>query len=216
MNPSRPSPDELTARTEKTRRSWAKQATRYDRSMGFVERRLFGLEHRHWVCSRATGETLEVAIGTGLNLVHYPDDVRVSGIDLSSEMLEQAQARAARLQRKVALQEGDAHALPFGNEAFDSVVCTYSLCNIPDPHLAVAEMKRVMRPNGHLILVDHIRSSVGFLLWFQRAIEFATARAEGEFMTRRPLEYVEEQGLEVRERDRLRAGVIERLVARKP
>lgn len=66
--------DDLARRTEKVRRSWAKQADRYDSAIGFFERRVFGTEHREWACRRATGEALEVAIGTALNLPYYPHD----------------------------------------------------------------------------------------------------------------------------------------------
>lgn len=209
-------PEQLKQSNERLRRSWAKQAPRYDKSMGFVERRLFGSDHRGWACSRATGNTLEVAVGTGLNLAFYPDAVTITGIDLSREMLAIAQARADQLRRRVDLREGDAHELPFDDAAFDSVVCTYSLCQIPDPHKAVGEMKRVLRPGGKLILVDHVRSPVKPILWLQRAIEFFTARAEGEYMTRRPLENVKANGFELAERSRHRAGVVERLVAVRP
>jgi ubiquinone/menaquinone biosynthesis C-methylase UbiE len=164
-------------------------------------------------CSRATGETLEVAVGTGLNLGHYPRDVSLTGIDLSPDMLGIAYERASTLERKADLKQADAHELPFADESFDTVVCTYSLCNIPDPRRAVAEMKRVLRPSGRLILVDHIRSAVRPIFWFQKGIEFFTHRLEGEYMTRRPLEQVNAEGFDVLERERMRAGVVERLVA---
>lgn len=100
MSSRRLPPDELERRNDKVRRSWAKRAPQYDKSIGFFERRVFGSEHREWVCSRATGKTLEVAVGTGLNLTHYPDDVRLTGIDLSPEMLAIALARASSLDRE--------------------------------------------------------------------------------------------------------------------
>jgi hypothetical protein len=78
-------------------------------------------------------------------------------------------------------------------------------------------MKRVLQPGGRLILVDHIRSVVKPVFWFQKLVEFFSMRLEGEHMTRRPLEYVEELGFDIIERDRLGpAGVVERLVALKP
>jgi ubiquinone/menaquinone biosynthesis C-methylase UbiE len=209
-------PDELARRTDQVRRSWAKQALRYDKAIGFFERRVFGRSHRPWACSRASGDVLEVAVGTALNLPHYPEDVRVTGVDLSPEMLEIARQRAHEIARDIDLKEGDAHDLPFADESFDTVVCTYSLCNIPDHAQAVSEMKRVLRPDGKLILVDHIRSQVRPVLWFQKLIEFFTMRLEGEHMTRRPLEQVKAGGFVIIERDRLGpAGVIERLVAAK-
>lgn len=207
---------ELERDNAKVQRSWAKRATSYDKSIGFFERKVFGTEHRQWACQRAAGKTLEIAVGTGLNLSHYPSGVSVTGLDLSPEMIEIARERANSVEIEVELIQGDAHQLEFPDDAFDTVVATYSLCNIPDPERAVAEMKRVLRPDGKLILVDHIRSTVRPVFWVQKAIEFVTSRLEGEHMTRRPLRYVEAQGFEVLERQRMRAGIVERLVARPP
>lgn len=209
--------DPLTTANELRRKSWAKEAPKYDKRIGFFEKRIFGPEHREWACSRAEGKTLEVAVGTGLNLALYPPGVELVGLDLSEEMLERARRRAEDLSRDVTLRTGDAHALPFDDETFDTAVCTYSLCNIPDPRLALREMKRVLRPGGKLILVDHIGSAVTPILWMQKAVEFFSVRREGEHMTRRPLHYARDEGFEIIERDRLSAGgIIERLVAVKP
>ena len=206
-------PAERAEANQLRRRAYAKDAPRFDKQMGICERWVFGSEHRTWACSRATGETLEVAIGTGLNLPHYPVDIPLTGLDLSPEMLELARSRATELGRIVELKEGDAQELPFPDSRFDSVVCTYSLCNVPDVARAIAEMKRVLKPGGQLILLDHIRSSVRPILWFQRLVEAVTLRTEGEYMTRRPSIQVEAAGFEIQRRDRLRAGVVERLTA---
>jgi hypothetical protein len=79
------SPDERSRANELRRRKYAKESESYDKEMDFWERWVFGTEHRAWACSQATGDTLEVAIGTGLNMVHYPAAVRLTGIDLSLE-----------------------------------------------------------------------------------------------------------------------------------
>jgi ubiquinone/menaquinone biosynthesis C-methylase UbiE len=207
--------DDLGRRNAKVKRSWAKQAPRYDKSIGFFERRVFGSSHRAWAVSRVSGDVLEVAIGTGLNLDHYPANASVTGLDLSPEMLQLARARADELGRKVELQEGDAHALPFENASFDAVVCTYSLCNIPDPLRAISEMKRVLRPGGKLVLVDHTRSEVRPVYWVQKLLEFFSRRLEGEHLTRRPAEHVQtDDDLEIVERERLGwARIVERLEA---
>jgi ubiquinone/menaquinone biosynthesis C-methylase UbiE len=203
----------LDAANEVRRQAWAKEAPKYDKRIGFFEKRVFGPEHRTWACSKATGDTLEVAVGTGLNLDLYPPEVKVTGLDLSPEMLAIARARAAALGREAELREGDAHSLPFEAETFDSVICTYSLCNIPDPRLAVAEMKRVLRPGGRLILVDHIKGASKPVLWVQKMLEFFSRR-EGEFMTRRSLEHVEAEGFSVSERQRFGPGaMVERILA---
>jgi ubiquinone/menaquinone biosynthesis C-methylase UbiE len=207
---------DLAKQNARRRRAWDKQASSYDKQIGWFERHVLG-DNRGWACSRAHGDVLEVAVGTGLNLPFYSTDAPVTGIDLSPEMLAIARERAADLGREADLREGDAHELTFADESFDSVVCTYSLCNIPDTDRAVDEMKRVLKPGGNLILVDHIRSETKPVLWIQKLIELVSLRLEGDYMTRRPFEQVTAHGFEVRERDRFKwGGIVERLVAVKP
>lgn len=198
------------------RRAWAKLAPKYDKQIGFFERRVFGEEQRPWACSQARENTLEVAIGTGLNLAHYPSGIPLTGVDLSPEMLSIAQARADELGRSVQLSEADAQALPFGEATFDTVVCTYGLCNIPDDRRALEEMRRVLRPGGRLILVDHIRSAVKPIFWFQKAGELISIRMDGDHLTRRPSLHVKALNFEVETRERMRWGIVERLVATAP
>lgn len=198
------------------RRIYAREAPKYDRQADFSERWLFGTEHRAWACSRAVGKTLEVAIGTGLNLPHYPEDVRLTGVDLTPEMLAVAETNAAKIGRFIRLIEGDAQDLPFATGSFDSVVCTYALCSVPDDSRAIGEMRRVLKPGGRLILVDHIRSSVKPIFWLQWLYEFIPRRTKGEYSTRRPALHVMDGSFDIMERVRLRAGMVERLVALKP
>jgi ubiquinone/menaquinone biosynthesis C-methylase UbiE len=209
-------PSDRSRANELRRRKYAKESRIYDKSMDFWERRIFGPEHRAWACSQAIGDTLEVAIGTGLNLPHYAAAVRLTGMDFSPEMLAVAKARASRLNRTIELIVGDAQDLSFEDGSFDTVVCTYALCSVPDEAQAITEMARVLKPGGRLILVDHIRSSSTVIFWLQRIYEFIPARTKGEYMTRRPALHVVASDFDIQARDRLRAGVIERLVALKP
>src|SRR6266542_5921043 len=89
-------PGSTTTETERIRRIYERMAPGYDRQLGFVEGFLFG-DGRAWVCGRARGDVLEVAIGTGRNLPFYPPGVSVTGIDLSAAMLELARQRAGAL-----------------------------------------------------------------------------------------------------------------------
>ena len=95
--------------TERVRRIQDKEAPHYDRHMGFFDRTLFA-GGREWACSHARGEVLEVAVGTGRNLPYYPADVRLTGIELSPQMLEIGRKRAEELGRDVDLRIGDAQA----------------------------------------------------------------------------------------------------------
>jgi ubiquinone/menaquinone biosynthesis C-methylase UbiE len=147
-----------TDRSERLRRYWDKHARSYDRQMAFWERRLFA-DRRQWVCPQASGEVLEVAIGTGRNLPLYPQGIRLTGIDFSPQMLQLARRRAEQLGRQVELRLGDAQALELPDACFDTVVCTLSLCAIPDQRQAIAEMRRVLRPGGRLLLLDHVAAA---------------------------------------------------------
>ena len=97
-------------KTERWRKYWDRHSKSYDREMAFFDRRLFG-DSRDWVCGQAVGDVLEVAIGTGLNLAHYPPEVRVTGIEFSPAMLDLARERASSLPREIDLREGDAQQL---------------------------------------------------------------------------------------------------------
>jgi ubiquinone/menaquinone biosynthesis C-methylase UbiE len=207
--------DTFAKETEKIKRIWEKRAPRYDRSIILWEKVLFG-DGRRWVCSRAQGEVLEVAIGTGRNLDFYPPGVRLTGIDLSPAMLERARQRARELGMEVDLREGDAQDLPSADGSFDTVVCTLALCNVPDDRKAVAEMKRVLKPGGRLLLLDHVRAASGLGRAVQKALEVVTVRVEGEHLLRRPLEYLRGEGFRIEERERYKLGIVERLAAWKP
>jgi ubiquinone/menaquinone biosynthesis C-methylase UbiE len=183
--------------------------------MRFFDRVLFG-DTRSWICQQVSGEVLEVAVGTGLNLEHYPPQVRVTGIELSPDMLAVARRRANDLGRQDTLRVGDAEALEFPSATFDTVVCTFSLCGIPDYRQALAEMARVLRPGGVLLLADHVASSVPALRAIQRALEWVAVPLGGEHFRRRPLEHVRAAGFRIERHDRFAAGIVERLAARKP
>jgi ubiquinone/menaquinone biosynthesis C-methylase UbiE len=201
--------------TAKTLRVWEKMAPRYDRDIRFWEKVQFG-GGREWVGARATGRVLEVAVGTGRNFDFYPAGVTITGVELSPAMLAIARQHAAELGLDVDLREADAQRLPFDDDSFDTAVCTLSLCEIPDPAAAIAEMKRVLRPGGRLLLFDHIGSSRWPIRAVQRLIEQFTIPATGEHMTRRQLPLVQAAGLEILETERLKAGTVERVAARKP
>jgi ubiquinone/menaquinone biosynthesis C-methylase UbiE len=96
------------------------------------------------------------------------------------------------------------------------VVCTLSLCAIPDHARAIVEMARVLRPGGKLLLLDHIGSRWWPIWAGQRVIEAFTVRAAGEHMTRRPLPMLAAAGLRVTESQQLKAGTVERVAAVKP
>ncbi len=199
-------------RTERVRRYWDRTATRYDERVARMEERYL-VPSRRWVCERAVGEVLEVAVGSGLNLPHYPPEAKLIGVDLSEGMLQLARRRAATARCEVELLRTDGSRLPFEDESFDAVVCTFSLCGFPDPRAGVEEMVRVLRPGGSLLLADHVGSTNPFIRLGQWALQAITIPTEGEHWTRRPKRHVKALGLPIVETDRLHHGIIERLHA---
>lgn len=199
----------------KLARYWDRHAGSYDRAMDFWDRHLFG-DSRPWACGRAAGDVLEVAIGTGRNLPYYPDDVRLTGIDWSRSMLGIAGGRAASLGREADLRQGDALALDFPDGSFDTVVCTLGLCAVPDDRPAVAEMARVLRPGGRLLLVDHVAAPSRALRALQWLYEWISVPLAGEHFRRRPLLHARDLGFQIEHAERFHLGIVERVAARKP
>lgn len=204
-----PSPDRLTRRQQRT---WRREASRYDAMIAKAERGMLA-GTREWIGARAQGRVLEVAIGSGRSLPHYAPEIEVVGVDLSPEMLAIARERASSLGRPVELLVGDAEALDLPDEAFDTVVCALALCSIPRPAAALAQMHRVLRPGGALLLVDHIGSSWPPIYAGQWLVERVTIPLQGEHLTRRHLARVRAAGFVVTENERLALGMAERIHA---
>jgi len=121
---------------------------------------------------------LEVGVGTGLALPHYSRDKRITGIDLSTDMLAVARRRVAErgLGRVDALLEMDAEAMAFPDGGFDIAVAMFVASVVPHPRALLAEMRRVVRPGGHLLFVNHFRAEGGMRWWVERAMAPASSR----------------------------------------
>jgi len=147
----------MTARreTERVRRHYDRNAESYDQLIDPFERVLFG-GGREWVCSRAQGEVLEIAAGTGRNLPFYPEGVRLVGVELSPGMLEIARRRAQELGVQAELRVGDAHNLPFPDASFDVVLSTIGVMFAPDQQKAAGELLRVLRPGGKIGMANWV------------------------------------------------------------
>jgi phosphatidylethanolamine/phosphatidyl-N-methylethanolamine N-methyltransferase len=115
-------------------------------------------------------KVLEVGVGTGLALPHYSADKRVVGIDLSGEMLARARARAEGLGTVAALLEMDAEATSFADGQFDIAVAMFVASVVPDPKRLLTEMRRVVRPGGDILFVNHFAAERGPRWWVEQAM----------------------------------------------
>jgi SAM-dependent methyltransferase len=170
---------------------------------------------RAWVASRARGETLEVGIGSGRTLAHYPPEVRLTGIDPSPVMLGVARTEAARCGREVVLRVGDAMALDAQDRSLDTVVFCFVLCTIPDDRRAILEAARVLRPGGRLLAVEHVRSPNRLVRFIERLWEPIGVRVDGDHMLRDPVDHLASAGFVVETLERGRLGIVERLSSRR-
>lgn len=199
---------------ERLRRFYDKSAPDYDLWMRHYDRRMLG-DGRQRLCARAHGDSLEIAVGTGLNLAFYPPDVRLTGIDLSPAMLALAAERASDLGRDVDLRLGDAHALDFPDNRFDTVVATLFLSSVPNERCAARETWRILKPGGRLLLLDHVRSPVAPVRWAERLLNPVMVRYAGNHLLRDPLDYLGSVGFVIEHSARSKWGVVQEVVARK-
>lgn len=166
--------------------------------------------------SAAKPRLLEVGVGTGKNLWYYPEGVEAVAVDISEKMLERAWRRAQKLKKPVELLPMDAQALAFPDESFDVVVATFVFCSVPDPVLGLREIRRVLKPHGRVILLEHMRprsERLGKLFDFFNPL---AVRLTGANINRRTVENVRRAGLAIEDLKDLSAqGIVKRIVARK-
>lgn len=143
--------------------SYARWAPIYDRTFGAVTNA--GRRRVVNYINRRGGSVLEVGVGTGLSLPHYGADLRVTGIDFSTEMLAKAENRVAEmgLANIAGLRQMDARDLDFPDASFDTVAAMHVLSVVPEPQKVMAEIARVLKPGGEVVISNHFKSTQGVL-----------------------------------------------------
>jgi ubiquinone/menaquinone biosynthesis C-methylase UbiE len=179
--------------------------------MGFYERwivpRLLDLamrnqlldHYRHQTVASARGLVLEVGVGSGLNLPLYgPAVTRVVAIDPSPELLRLASRRTADAVVPVSLLRGSAEHAPFADAVFNTIVMTWTLCSIPNPIAALTDMRRVLRPGGRLIFVEHgLSPEIRTARWQHRLTPYWRRISGGCHLDRKMDELIRSAGFQV-------------------
>lgn len=165
--------------------------------------------------SGLSGKVLEIGVGSGRNLKHYPSNVLVTGIDNSEGMLEKARNKASGM-KNVNLLLMDAEHLEFPDNSFDYVVTTFVLCTIPDPVKALKEMRRVLKPSGELIALEHLHSTNPVIARFEDLIDPFLFFLLGDHTTRHTARNIEEAGFKIKEAKKLAFKDVFRKIRAKP
>lgn len=201
--------------TAATRRRYNRIALVYDLMEGLVERSRYS-KWRELLWSKVGGvNILEVGVGTGRNFPCYPAHAEITAIDFSEKMLSRAMARAEKQNVKVNLKQMDVQNLEFADNTFDTVVATFVFCSVPDPIKGLMEIKRVCKPGGKVLLLEHVLSTNPILIWLMNLANPAVVRIMGPNINRKTIINVSKSGLEVEKVIDLAAGIFKLIEARK-
>ena len=172
---------------------------------------------REWLWRQVPrhGRILEVGVGTGKNIPFHPREAQVIGIDISPKMLAGAERRKKKNGASTDLRLGDAQALDLPADAVDAAVATFVFCSVPDPVLGFRELGRVVRPDGRVYLLEHMRSANAFVGRLMDFVNPLVAATMGFNINRRTLENIEMSGLDIEQiHDVGLGGIFKTIVAR--
>ena len=197
--------------TALTRARYQRLSAVYDLMEGMAEARYRPWREKLWAQVEGP-RVLEVGVGTGKNMPHWPTDAQVTGIDLTPGMLEIARRRMRQTDLAADLRLGDAQALDFPNATFDTAVATFVFCSVPYPVLGLRELARVVRPGGRVLLLEHMRSANPILGALMDFINPLVVRLMGANINRWTVENVQASGLQVESVEDLGTGGIFKLI----
>nr|WP_277999063.1 class I SAM-dependent methyltransferase [Moorella sulfitireducens] len=167
---------------------------------------------RRRVWQEARGRVLEVGVGTGANFPFYPPECRVTAIDFSPGMLARARQKLQMAPAPVDLIEMDVQHLEFEDASFDTVVATCVFCTVPDPVQGLKEVRRVCRPEGRIVLLEHVRSEHWFFGPVMDALNPLVLYLIGSNINRRTVANVRMAGIEIEREEDLAAKIVKLII----
>lgn len=169
---------------------------------------------REELLSVVKGSVLEVGIGTGKNLPYYPQGIELTGIDISSAMLRRAKRRADTMGLKVDLRVMDVEKMTFPDEYFDFTVSTFVFCSVPDPVKGMKEVKRIIKPKGKALFLEHVRSENRILGRFMDFLNPLIRSIVGANINRRTVENITKAGFEIISEENKGSHIVKKIKAR--
>jgi ubiquinone/menaquinone biosynthesis C-methylase UbiE len=190
--------------------------SRYNRTARFYDwmDKMIPDDIRQRAIAKATGRVLEVGVGTGKNLPYYREGCEVTGIDFSPGMLAKARQRVHLAQVPVTLLEMDAQRMTFPDNFFDTVVATCVFCSVPDPVQGLREVRRVCKPRGQIVLLEHVRSEKPLLGWLMDVLNPVSVYVIGSNINRRTVENVKVAGIDILQVEDVSGKIVKLIVAR--
>jgi ubiquinone/menaquinone biosynthesis C-methylase UbiE len=169
---------------------------------------------RDELLSAVTGSVLEVGIGTGKNLPFYRADIDLHGIDISPEMFKRAKRRADNMGMKADLRVMDVEKMTFPDQYFDFAVSTFVFCSVPDPVKGMQEVKRVLKPGGTVLFLEHVRSENRILGTIMDFLNPLIRSIVGANINRRTVENITKAGLEIISVENKGSHIVKKISAR--
>lgn len=200
--------------TEATRKRYNLIAPFYDVLEALTELLYKGWRRRAWSLIQGP-QVLEVGVGTGKNIPHYPPQIAITGIDLSDGMLRRAHQKAASLEKSLSLHQMDAQSLDFPTNTFNSSVGTFVFCSVPDPVLGLKELARVVKPGGQIVLLEHVRSKIPFVGRLMDLLDPLVFRMMGPHINRKTVDNLQRAGLIIEKVEELDPFGIYKLIVAK-
>jgi ubiquinone/menaquinone biosynthesis C-methylase UbiE len=183
----------MNEKTDKIRKKYNRIAGIYD----LLESPMEIMALKNWritLMGHLTGKVLEVGVGTGKNIEYYPEGLNITAIDFSSKMLKRAKNKAEDLNKKVDLLNMDIQKMDFHDSTFDMVYATCVFCSVTDPIAGLKELRRVCKPNGKIIMIEHVRSEKKILGTIMDLLNPVVVGMYGANINRRTVENIRKSG----------------------
>ncbi|ETI91219.1 class I SAM-dependent methyltransferase [Clostridium butyricum] len=197
--------------SEKIRKKYNRAARFYD----ILETPMEMMALREWridLMKGLEGNILEIGVGTGKNIEYYPDDISITAIDFSEGMLQKAREKAEKYNKNVTLIQMDAQDMKFPDNTFDTIFTTCVYCSVPDPVKGLKEMRRVCKPNGKIIMIEHVRSEMWLLGAVMDILNPIVVTTYGANINRKTVENIYKSGFTDVNSNNLYGDIVKKIV----
>ncbi|MGF7398952.1 methyltransferase domain-containing protein [Thermoanaerobacterium thermosaccharolyticum] len=202
-------------RTEIIKRRYERIAKYYDLMESLMESS-GGKRWRKMLWSEVSGNTiLEAGIGTGSNILYYPEGKKIYGIDFSPKMVEIAKDKAKRYGKDVDIRVMDIENLEFNDSTFDAIVTSCVFCSVPDPIKGLKELKRVLKNDGKLFMLEHVRSKKQIIGTLMDILNPLTVNTWGANINRDTVKNLKISGFKILKEENLALDIMKLIIAGK-